>query len=165
MMMAIWLALPLHQAEAYNHPGSAVISIPALQLETSIVNFPVVQNGDGYTWHIDPYESRVGHLQYTSWLGEGGNVVLAGHYNYPDGQPGIFGQLHAVQIGSDITVSQGDTVKTYRVTQVRVVPFTDVSVVYPTGVDQLTLITCNGVYNPALGTYEDRLIVIAEAIN
>jgi LPXTG-site transpeptidase (sortase) family protein len=136
----------------------ASLRIPALDLSSSIVKFPL----DGDTWAINPWEKRVGFLEDTSWFQSPGNMVLAGHSVMPNGKAGIFARIDQLQVGAELIVSDGVEERRYTVSEVRVVNEYDVSVVYPTGDDRLTLITCEASsLDPASQTYSNRVVVVA----
>jgi LPXTG-site transpeptidase (sortase) family protein len=90
-------------------------------------------------------------------------MVLAGHAEYPDGAPAIFHQLTALAAGDRITVMASDTIQHFVVVQLISVDYHDLSVVYPTLVPRLTLLTCDiPSYNPQTGIYQARIVIIAE---
>lgn len=115
-------------------------------------------------WQVDHLGNRIGHLQGTSWVGQGGNIVLAGHVEDSEGRPAVFAQLQEMQVGDPITVTDQDVTHQYQVVEVKTVESDDLSVVLPTPNETLTLITCTN-YNFIKGTYEQRIIVHAKRIN
>ncbi len=140
------------------------LDIPSLGVSSSLffMDIRVNANQGGY-WHIGPYESRVGHLQGTPWLGEGGNTVLAGHALYPNGVPGVFNRLDELSPGDLIIVREGRQHYYYTVSYMQVILATDTRVVYEPG-HRLTLITCSGDYDPRTRDYEERVVIIAEPV-
>ena len=142
--------------------ASATINIPSLNLSTSVVNIPL--DASIGTWNTNSLGSNIGHFEYTPWLGQTGNIVLGGHSTNADGSPSIFYGLDAINVGDTITLSQGATVQDYVVSGKRFVAISDVSVLYPTSSDTVTLITCAG-YNDETGTYDQRLVVTARIAN
>ncbi len=142
--------------------SSPTLMIPSVGMQVGIKTFPL----DGVSWAIDPYEPLVGHLQGTSWVNGNGNVALAGHSLYPNGRAGVFNSLYNVNLGDEIVVQDGEIVRRYIVSDIRVVDYTDVSVIYPTGHHRVTLITCDiPSFQSATGLYGERLVVIADAVN
>ncbi len=138
---------------------SAHISIPTLNVDSAVAQFPL----NGASWSIDPWFTGVGHLQGTGWFDEGGNIAIGGHSWMPDHTPGIFAALHALQPGDIITVSYEGSERQYTVSSVDSVDVTDVSVLYPTSGERLTLITCDGTsYDRDSDLYLRRVIVVAE---
>ena len=135
-----------------------MLSAPTVNLFSTITTFPL----DGVSWAIDPWESRVGHFQGTTWLDGTGNIVLGGHSLYPDGSRGVFNGLYGLNIGDPIVVTVNGTERRYLVSQKFTVHYEDVSVVYPTGSPRLTLITCDiPTWNSGTQNYDQRLIVVA----
>jgi LPXTG-site transpeptidase (sortase) family protein len=148
-------------ARAEYRPGVPTIVIPALKISTPIKEFPL----DGISWAVGDWERGVGHLQGTAWFGSPGNMVLAGHSRLPNGKGGIFRRLDRLGIGSKIVVFDGSAERFYAVTEKRVVSPEDLSVVYPTGDERLTLITCEvASFDPKTNTYGRRVVVIAQPI-
>ncbi len=135
------------------------ITISALNISKALTFFPL----NGETWEIDPWEKGIGHLEYTGWFDGPGNIVLAAHSRMPDGSAGVFANLDNLSAGEVIILFDGEAERQYTVIDVRIVPFDDVSVVYPTAGEQVTLITCDtGSYDAASGTYSERVVVVAE---
>ena len=133
------------------------ILIPTANLDEIIVPTPLEEEG----WVVSNLKQRVGHLEGTAWLGMSGNIVLAGHIELSDGSAGAFKSLQDVEPGDLITMTEYGVEYRYRVTEIKKVEPTDLSVVYPTKTNRLTLITC-GDYNFLRDEYESRLVVIAE---
>lgn len=137
------------------------LAIPSVGIRSYVGTFPL----DGVSWAIDPWESAVGHFQGTAWFGQTGNIVLGGHSEYPDGSPGIFGSLYGVGIGDDIYVSDGNTQRRYVVVNIQRVHYQDLSVVYPTSHNRLTLITCDiPSYVQEQNIYYERLVIVADEV-
>lgn len=98
-----------------------------------------------------------GHIPASPWLGEPGNLVIAGHRDT------VFDGLGAVRVGDMIHLAGGDHSRWYEVTETMVVDPADVSVLRPATNDVLTLITCYpfGYVGPA----PSRFIVRAAAVH
>lgn len=140
-------------------PGGRTLRIPSVSMSVGVTTFFL----DGTTWAIDPWEQLVGHFQGTSWVSGTGNVVLGGHSEYPNGAAGIFKALYAVRIGDEIFLSDGGMQRRYVVSNVFSVDYQDLSVVYPTAHNRLTLVTCDvPSYDPNANGYAQRLVVVAE---
>lgn len=77
-----------------------------------------------------------GHLADTPWLGQPGNVVLAGHRDT------VFRPLERIRVGDVIEVAGHSGVARYAVTSTKIVEPTDISVLDPSETNTLTLITC-----------------------
>jgi LPXTG-site transpeptidase (sortase) family protein len=142
--------------------GQAIITISSLDLSREIEEFPL-SNG---TWAIDPWETGIGHLEHTGWFENPTNIVLAGHSKMPDGKPGVFATLDRLSVGEGIVLFDGNADRHYQITDIRVVPIDDVSVVMPTDHERLTLITCDtGSYDEASQAYLQRRIIIADRVS
>ncbi len=98
----------------------------------------------------------VGHLADTPWMGQDGNVALAGHRDT------VFRPLEGIQSGDVIEVTTVDGIVTYSVEQVTIVSPDDLSVLAPSGGSTLTLITCYPF--KYIGSAPHRFIVRARQI-
>jgi len=136
-------------------PINATIAIPSLKIQSAILELPLTQNG----WDTSNLGNRVGHLGETAWLGEPGNIVLGGHLEV-NWRNSIFSKLPNIEIGARITLTDGNTVQEYQVVETRIVDVTDLSVVYFTPENRLTLLTCFN-YNSAQKRYTQRFVAIA----
>jgi sortase (surface protein transpeptidase) len=111
-------------------------------------------------------------------IGEGGNVVLAGHVDYynagPDGTPGpaVFWSVRDLPAGDIIRVVAEDG-KNYEYAVQWTQPYAaaeltpDViqnDIVGDTGQEALTLITCGGDFDPSTGEYLQRWVVRATQV-
>lgn len=137
--------------------ASASILIPSVGVYAPVITAYLRDS----TWDVTNLGTNVGYLQETAWIGSTGNIVLSGHVEMSDGRLGVFEPLQRVQIGDNITLSEGAVTYTYTVTEIRKVDPTDLSVIQPTPTDRLTLITCDD-YDFLQNSYSTRLVVIAE---
>jgi sortase (surface protein transpeptidase) len=111
-------------------------------------------------------------------IGEGGNVVMAGHVDYynagPDGTPGpaVFWDVRDLPAGEIIRVL-GEDGKNYEyaVQWTQAYAAAELTpdviqndIVGDTGEETLTLITCGGDFDPATGEYLQRWVVRATQI-
>ena len=156
-LVALMLVVPA--ANAYD---SLSISIPALGVNSHITEFTL----NGVSWNINPWEGGIGHLQGTGWFGNGSNIALGGHSWLPDNTPGIFANLHTLQSGEEIVINANGEELRYTVSGIRTVSLNDLSVLYPTNHEQLTLITCDAAsFDPDSQYYQRRIIVTAVRSN
>lgn len=161
-VVAIVLLVSMFATSTLDAGNRPRITISDLDLSRKIVEFPL----SGDSWSIRPWEKNIGHLEATSGVGSSGNIVLAGHSTLPNGKPGIFYHLDDLPVGADISIFDGSVEHHYTVTEIRIVPATDLSVILPTGDERLTLITCElGSYDEASQTYSQRLAVIAQRVS
>jgi sortase (surface protein transpeptidase) len=105
-------------------------------------------------------------------LGEGGNVVMAGHVDYWNVGPAVFWDVRDLPAGDIIRVV-GEDGKNYEYAVQWTQPYAaaeltpDViqnDIVGDTGEETLTLITCGGDFDPATGEYLQRWVVRATKV-
>jgi len=97
----------------------------------------------------------VGHIEETAAPGAKGNCGIAGH------RDGFFRGLKDVQAGDDISLETHEGIQTYRVERTWIVNPEDVTVLDPTPMPALTLVTCYPFY--FVGSAPQRYIVRAVA--
>jgi LPXTG-site transpeptidase (sortase) family protein len=91
--------------------------------------------------------------------------VIGGHSEMPDGSPGVFFRLYNVGIGDEMFLQDGDLIRRYLVVNILSVDYRDVSVVYPTTHNRLTLITCDiPSYVAEQNFYYERLVIVADEV-
>jgi sortase A len=121
----------------------AVLRIPRFELEV-----PVLEGTDEWTLN-----RAVGHIEDTAAPGTRGNSGIAGH------RDGFFRVLKDIRTGDTLDVETLVTVTHYRVDRTWVVDPEDVSVLDPTDVPAVTLVTCYPFY--FVGSAPQRFIVRA----
>ncbi|PTI91698.1 class A sortase SrtA [Staphylococcus simulans] len=91
------------------------------------------------------------------------NIAIAGHTNTSGNYQ--FTNLHKVKKGAKVTFKVGKETRKYKITKIRDVKPTEISVLaeQKKKKDQLTLITCDD-YNPQTGEWETRSIYTAERV-
>lgn len=105
---------------------------------------------------VEALKKGPGHVPGMAMPGQKGNVVISGHrttYGAP------FHRLDEVKIGDTIRLRSRSGLFLYRVTEVKIVAPTDLSVVVPTEDARLTLTTCHPKYSAA-----KRLIVVGALV-
>ena len=140
--------------------GDATIFIPSASIYAPIVRVYL----DGTSWDVSRLGANIGHLEGTSWLDEGGNVVLSGHVELSDGRRGIFANLEEVNIGDFVILEHDNIEYRYVVTNTYTTAPTDLTPIYPTDKDRLTLITCDN-YDFFQDSYLDRTIIVADRLS
>jgi LPXTG-site transpeptidase (sortase) family protein len=157
VLLLLLTLLPTTQATS-----GITLSIPSLNIQTSIVTVHLAVFPEGVTWDVRRLRSNVGLLEGTSTFGQAGNAVLAGHSELSQRRAGVFHNLGNLQAGSEIVVNVNGTDYHYTVTGVQNVGITDLSVISPSSDERLTLITCDpSSYNASTGGYDRRLAVTA----
>lgn len=134
-----------------------------LQISKLDISVPIILNVDGTDKdaYFKALQNGIAQMSGTASPGEVGNVVIFGHSNFYEDDPGhykkIFSTLDQLAIGDEIKIiSKGQTL-IYIVSKTELVDPTDVSVIQATTNKQLTLLTC---WPP--GTIDQRLVVIAD---
>ncbi|MFG6497144.1 class D sortase [Fictibacillus sp. UD] len=124
------------------------ITIETINLETMIV--PGVAQKD--------LKNAVGWMTSTSFPGDKGNSVLAGHRSHTYGQ--FFHRLNEVKTGDAIKIETTSGTIVYKVYDMVIVNPEDLSVLNAAKEEELTLITCEPLYSDKY-----RLIVKAERLH
>jgi len=165
------LSSPTPPTAAAFMPSAVPTFIPTLAPQARLfipnagVNVPVVDTYlNGESWDVSLLGDNAGHLQGTAWFGSPGNIALAGHVELADGRAGIFAQINKLATGDEVILLLGTAQQRYAVTAVKNVAPDDLSILYPTTDDQITLITCNS-YNFIQTNYEQRVVVVAERVS
>lgn len=138
-------------------PDAISFLVPAANIRAGVIE--VFLNGT--SWDVSRLGNNAGHLQGTAPFGARGNLVLAGHVEMADGRPGIFAQLDRLKAGDALILSRGTLQRQYTVNSVKTVEPDNLSILYPTTEDRLTLITC-GDYDLLQDVYRERIVVIAD---
>lgn len=144
-LVAQWQALPDTQTESLRPPegGMTLLYIPKINLRAAIL-----EGTDRKALLLAP-----GHLKHTTWPGDTGNAVVAGHRDT------FFRHLPELQKGDDIYVRRQGREFRYVVSRKSIVSPSDVSVIRATTDSRLTLVTCYPTY--FIGPAPQRLIVVA----
>ena len=126
------------------------LAIPSIAVDARVV----LANNDNL-----PRFPGIGWYSGTAYPATVGNVVMFGHL---DGAHATLGRLSELRPGEGIYVATRRGVHSYTVSSSRVVDRFDTSVMAPSRDARLTLITCAGTWLPDAGTYDRRLVVVAE---
>lgn len=158
-ILIILVSLFLSPAIGHAQTSETVISMPSIGVNASIVEVPL--SAKLRTWDVSNLVMNVGHLQYTAWFGESNNIVLSGHSQNARGESEVFYNLDATQVGDEIVVQSADTTYRYIVTRVTTVASDDLSILYHSQVETLTIFTCD-ISSYTGNSYTRRHVVIAE---
>ncbi|HVS77272.1 MAG TPA: class D sortase [Steroidobacteraceae bacterium] len=123
---------------------AGILDIPALHLVVPIYSGTTPAE----------LERGAGHIDGTAPLNSAGNAAIAGH------RDGFFRSLRDIQLGQTLYLDTLGVTRRYRVTETRVVRPSDVSVLEPTAIPSITLVTCYPFY--FVGPAPRRFIVRAE---
>lgn len=158
-IMLVLLVLLVGLTSATHAQTDARIIIPALDIDQSIGFIPIIYTPKS-TWDTRNLGTNVGMLEGSSPLDGTGTIVLAGHYDLPNGAPGAFYRLNTLVIGDTITLLVNGEEQSYVIYNKRLVAKTDVEAVFANWQEhKLVLLTCAGV--PYRGTYLYRLVIYA----
>jgi len=165
VLIGVLVALLVFAPAAFAEGRTATISIPSIGVQAPVVEIYIRAFADGsVTWDTNGLQNNVGHLEGTAWFGEAGNVVLGGHSELPGRVASVFVNLDQVQVGDVIVIDHDGAQKQYAVTGVAQVDPADLSPIYPTSDERLTLITCDTTSFAGGDTYARRLTVVAQRI-
>lgn len=154
------LTIVAPHAFAQDETGGARIEIPSLDINVNITTAYI--RGD--TWDFSPITSKAALLDLLPMPGDIGNTVIGAHSELAGRDPGPFYYLGEIQIGDEIIITfEGNTFR-YAVSETWHVAPDDLTPLYPTTTEILTLLTCDD-YNPTTGSYQQRFIVRAARIS
>ncbi|MHB1131268.1 MAG: sortase domain-containing protein [Chloroflexota bacterium] len=131
------------------------LRIRSIAVESKVVPFGV-KNGQ---YEVPKFYA--GHYSASANPGQRGNGVYSGHVESFNGG-NVFASLLGVRQGALVEVFTAKRQWNYRVTQVRTVPRTDLSVMEQTDDYRITLITCTGTWDYLAGEYSHRFVVVAQ---
>jgi len=126
-------------------------TLAIIQIDKLDLKLPILEGATAANMKVG-----AGHMTETAPLGEIGNSAVAAHRARTKGR--LFNRLDEMEIGDRIDIRMRNESFAYRVTELKVVLPTDLSVLNNDGDKAiLTLITCDPLVNPT-----HRLIVHAE---
>ncbi|WP_083587009.1 class F sortase [Agrococcus sp. Marseille-P2731] len=157
-------AAPLPDDSAVTPLAPANVTIASIDLSEPLIDLGITAEGD---MEVPFYYDDVGWFTGGGRPGGHGPTVIAAHVDSTTG-PGIFHRLHELRGGDAVEVTDAaGTVFRYVVTEVADYVKAD----FPTGdvfgataADELRLITCGGVFDPASATYDENRVVYAERV-
>lgn len=139
-------------------PPADRIVIPRIGVDSKVVHLGVREERGSWVWETPDH--AVGHHAGTANPMEGSNTVLSGHISSPvKGEGSVFSRLPEMEVGDWVHVQTGLGILPYMVEEIKLVGPADTWVMYPTGAETLTLITCY----PDL-VYTHRLVVTARPL-
>ncbi len=154
-------AVPLPESQ---YPPNRLV-IPSIDVNAPWV--PLGYLADGLTMDSPAGPTDVGWYKFTGQPGGPSNAVFSGHVDWYTGQPAIFRAVHDLKQGAEIDISlDNGHMRVYHVVSTTLYDFqtTDATpIVAPSDVPTVTLITCEGTFNPVTHEYNNRLVVVATA--
>lgn len=156
--------------DGYVWPGQASdprkLVIPSLGIDSFIQNVGVDQNNQ---------IAVPNNIHIAGWFvdsvrpGQPGLSIIDGHIDGVVSRDGVFGRLPGIEVGAEFYVESGDGSQvSFRVIDVTEVVAEEAhGLLFSQKTDvhrQLNLITCIGSYDAGVRTYDNRMIVRAEAM-
>ena len=129
--------------EAEFPPPLGVLTIESLNIQV-----PIWNGTDDLT-----LDRGAGRIKGMARMNEDGNLGISGH------RDGYFRAIKDIALGDDILIQTPRGVEKYEVSNIRIVPKSDVSVLAPTTEKTLTIVTCYPFYY--VGHAPKRMIVTA----
>ena len=151
---------PVQASQPSARPPAVQVRIPSIEVDSRIVELGTTFDEKGeLVWETPKH--AVGHHLGTANPGERGNTVLSGHISSPVRQEGnVFSRLPDVKLGELVQIDTAEGTYTYQVVSRKVVEPTEISVMDPTPMPVLTLITCYPNF-----VYSHRLVLTAEPVD
>lgn len=159
-------AVPRRVAEAATLPGSVPVRlrIPAIAVGSELLDLGLEDDG---TLEVPAEGFPAGWYRGAPTPGELGPAVIVGHVDWA-GSPGVFADLHLLQVGDQIAVDREDgRTATFRVTTVDRFAkdaFPTDAVYGDLDHAGLRLITCGGDFDGDLHSYVENVVVFAELV-
>lgn len=139
--------------------------IPSLNIDSSWV--PIGYLSDGLTMASPNGPKDLGWYNFSGEPGGPSNAIFSGHVDWYTGETAIFQSVRTLKQGDEVDVSRADgKLRTYHVVSADLYDFetTDAtSIIAPSDTPTVTLITCEGTFNPVTHEYDKRLVVKATA--
>lgn len=139
------------------------LTIAAIGVDTELMDLGLMPDG---TLEVPPDGTLAGWYTGAPTPGERGPAVIAGHVDWIG--PAVFHDLSLMVPGDTIDVTRADgSVAAFVVTEVGQYAksaFPTEAVYGSVEVAALRLITCGGVFDDAIGHYDDNVVVYAELV-
>jgi LPXTG-site transpeptidase (sortase) family protein len=134
-------------------PAANHVSIPSLDIDAPVEDVGTELKDGRLIWSV--IASTVGHHRASANPGEPGNIVLTGHVVSRSGV-NVFLRLPDIQVGAEVLVTSPAGEFRYIVTEISILPDTEIGILSHGYDEKLTLITC---VND--GIYDQRVVVTA----
>lgn len=132
-----------HSLENEFAPPLGILTIDSLNIQV-----PIYNGTDDLT-----LDRGAGRIKGMARMDEAGNLGISGH------RDGFFRGVKDIQLGDEILIQTTQGVEEYEVTNIKIIPKEDVSVLAPLQEKTLTLVTCYPFY--FVGHAPKRMIVTA----
>lgn len=137
------------------------LTIPAINVSAAIQYLGVTPNG---IMDVPTNSTDAGWFKLGPRPGEKGSAVIDGHFDGPNGVPGVFTNLHKLKPGDKMTIEDDNGTKmTFIVRESRNYnPGYAEEVFSRNDTAHLNLITCYGSWDSTKNSYSKRLVVFAD---
>ncbi len=139
------------------------LMIPSINLDAIIA--PAGLTPDG-AMDIKKDPDQVAWYEFGTKPGDEGSAVIAGHYGWTGQHPSVFNKLQQLVKGDTVSVMDQNGVTTTFIVRgsQKFDPTADATAIFQSydGKAHLNLITCDGVWVNAAGSYSDRLVVFTD---
>lgn len=159
----------IEKSVAYETPASASfglpvrLKIPAIKLDAVVESVGLTSGG---AMDVPKNTQDVGWFNLGPQPGNNGTAVIDGHYGLNNKKASAFDDLYKLRAGDKIYVQDDMGATTTFIVRGnrRYDPKADASAVFGTntGDSHLNLITCEGVWDPVMGGYVQRLVVFTD---
>lgn len=140
------------------------LKIPRIMVDANITYLGLTKSGD---MAAPSSVLDAGWYKHGASPGNPGSAVMAGHFDGPKGEPGIFANLSKLQPGDNLLIvdNKAQTV-TFKVREARIYDQTDrpKEVFYSSDGAHLNLITCAGAWDKNQHNFQKRLVVFADKV-
>ena len=144
----------------------ARLEVPKININAKFVTLGIIASTN--TMDSPKNKDDVAYYDFTPRPGYGGNTVLSGHVDWFTGQTGVFWDLKKLEKGDELDIVLEDSKKyRYKVTETGLYNNDDApidQILGDTPVESVTMITCEGSFNPSSAEYNKRRVVRAERI-
>jgi LPXTG-site transpeptidase (sortase) family protein len=141
---------------------AARLRVPSIGVDAPVVELGIKMDG---SMESPDGPSAVGWYTFSPTPGNPGNTVFSGHRDWRTGATGVFWRLADLSPGDAVSVrlADGQVVDYTVVLSVSMAPdqMDILEVVGPTTDETITLITCEGSFDPASRDYDKRRVVWA----
>ncbi len=164
-------SVPVESAASGEHSVSAVplrLRIPRIGVDATIQSVGLTTDGSG-EMAVPTNFTDVGWYEKGPRPGALGSAVIAGHYNGRNVPRGVFFDLHRLETGDHVLVTdEARVTHTFKVVAVRTYTHDAPTAEVFVGTDmsaRLNLITCAGNWLSALRVFEERTVVFTELVS
>jgi sortase (surface protein transpeptidase) len=141
------------------------VEVPSIGVDSTLMGLGLTANG---SLQVPPSGFPAGWYTGAPTPGELGPAIIVGHVDWA-GKAGVFYRLRSIKPGAQITVVRADgSTAVFMVSSVAEYvkgAFPTDKVYGNTTNAALRLITCGGVFNPKVHSYEDDIVAYAELVS